>query len=77
MPCCAGRLLTELRAALRFADASRQAAERGDIAVGIAETARAAFLDRQLATLQSEQDLAENIIALELLSGALKESWPH
>ena len=58
-----------------FAKASRRAAQRGDLALATAEVAEQSLRDRQLLLLQSEQAIAEQTIALELLVGAPQESW--
>jgi outer membrane protein TolC len=69
-------LLRDLPAATRFAEASRRAADRGDLALATAETAEQAARDKQVLLAQSEQDIFEQTIALELLTGAYKETWP-
>lgn len=58
-----------------FAKASRRAAQRGDLALATAEVAEQSLRDRQLLLLQSQQAIAEQTIALELLVGAPQESW--
>ncbi|WP_422059596.1 TolC family protein [Sphingopyxis sp.] len=58
-----------------FALASRRAAQRGDLALATAEVAEQSLRDRQLLLLQSEQAIAEQTIALELLVGAPQEAW--
>ena len=58
-----------------FAMASRRAARRGDLALATADVAEQSLRDRQLLLLQSEQAIAEQTIALELLVGAPQESW--
>ena len=67
--------LGDLPAIRRFAEATRRAADRGDLAASAAETAEQALRDKQTLLLQSEQDIAEQMIALELLTGTLKEAW--
>lgn len=69
-------VLRDLPAAIRFAEASRRAADRGDLALATAETAEQAARDKQVLLAASEQDIVEQTIALELLTGALKETWP-
>ena len=59
----------------RYADATRRAAARGDISPATAETAEQAVRDRELAFLQLDQQIAEQTIALELLSGGPSEAW--
>lgn len=69
-------LLRDIPAARHFAEASRRAADRGDLSLATAETAEQALRDKQQLLAQSEQDITEQTIALELLTGALKETWP-
>jgi len=69
-------LLRDIPAARHFAEASRRAADRGDLSLATAETAEQALRDKQLLLAQSEQDITEQTIALELLTGAPKETWP-
>ena len=68
-------LATQMPALQRYAAATRRAAARGDIALAIAETAEQAVRDRELAFLQLDQQIAEQTIALELLSGGPSEAW--
>lgn len=70
-------VLRDLPALRRFAGASREAAARGDLALAAAELAEQAQRDKQALLAQSEQDIAEQIIALELLTGTPKEAWPR
>ena len=70
-------ILADLPALEKFAAASRRAANRGDLALATAETAEAALRDKQLLLVQAERDSAEQWIALEVLTGTLKESWPQ
>lgn len=69
-------LLYDLPAIERFAQAARRAADRGDLSLAAAETAEQAFRDKWILLAQSEQDIIEQTIALELLTGAPKETWP-
>lgn len=55
--------------------ATARAAARGDIAAATASGAAQAVRDKRLQIVQIEQDIAERLIALELLSGTLRESW--
>jgi outer membrane protein TolC len=66
--------LPELR---RYAEASRRAAERGDLSLETAETAEQALRDRQALVAQSHTDIVQQMIALELLTGAPREAWPQ
>ena len=59
----------------RYAEASRRAATRGYLARSTADTAEQALRDRVALVAQAEQDIAEQTIALELLTGTLKEAW--
>jgi outer membrane protein TolC len=68
-------VLRDLPSATRHAEASRRAATRGDISLATAETAEQALRDKQVLLAQSEQDIAEQMIALELLTGMLREAW--
>lgn len=68
-------VLANLPAAQRLADATGRAAARGDLPMATAETARQAVRDQQLLIAQNDQDIAEQTIALELLTGAPQESW--
>ena len=70
-------VLRDLPSARRYADASRRAASRGDLSIATAETAEQALRDKEMLLAQSEQAIAEQIIALELLTGAPKETWPQ
>ena len=70
-------VLADLPQLRRFAAAGRTAANRGDIASATAETAEQAVRDKQLVLAQAEQDLAEQLIALELLTGTPRETWPR
>jgi len=65
----------DLPSAQTFASASRRAADRGDIALSTAESAEQSLRDKQVLLAQSEQAIAEQMIALELLTGTLREAW--
>ena len=67
--------LRDLPSAERYAAATRRAATRGDLSLATAETAEQAARDKQMLLLQSAQDIAEQMIALELLTGTLREAW--
>ena len=47
------------------------------MALATAQTAEAALRDKQLLLVQADQAIAEQMIALELLTGGLRESWPE
>ncbi|MGN6270181.1 MAG: TolC family protein [Sphingomonas sp.] len=70
-------LLAQMPAIRRIAEDSDAAAKRGDIAWAAAETADQALRDRELALSQIGQQIAEQTIALELLSGELSQGWPR
>ena len=67
----------DLPAVDRFARATGRAARRGDLAMATAQTAEAALRDKQLLVVQADQAIEEQMIALELLTGGLRESWPE
>ncbi|TPG14313.1 TolC family protein [Sphingomonas oligophenolica] len=69
--------LHDLPAVQQFAVASRRAANRGDLAPATAEIAEQALRDNQTLVAQADQDIAEQTIALELLTGAPREDWPQ
>lgn len=68
-------LLAQMPALERYAAATARAARRGDLAGAAAEAAAQALRDRRLALLQFDQQIAEQTIALELLSGGPREGW--
>ena len=68
-------LAQQLPALQRYAAATRRAADRGDISIATAETAEQAVRDRELVFLQLDQQIEEQTIALELLSGGPAEAW--
>ncbi|PTS88029.1 transporter [Sphingomonas sp. HMWF008] len=68
-------VLRDMPAAHGYAEATRRAATRGDLSIATAEAAEQADRDKQALLLQSEQDIAEQMIALELLTGTLREAW--
>lgn len=61
----------------RYAMASRRAANRGDLSRETAENAEQALRDRQAQLAQAERDAAEQMIALELLTGTPRGAWPQ
>lgn len=75
----ARRQLDNVRSTLpnlvRFAEATRRAADRGDLALATAEVAEQAVLDQRILLAQSEELIAEQLVALELLTGTLREGW--
>lgn len=77
----ARRQSAELAAAVpalaRFAAANRRAAARGDLAEATAQVAEQTLRDRQRALVGLDQSAAEGMIALELLTGTPRESWPR
>lgn len=68
-------LLAELPALQRFSAATTRAAQRGDLAPATAQTAAQALRDKQLIIVQLDQALAEQTIALELLTGVPQKDW--
>lgn len=68
-------LAAQMPALQRYAQATQQAAHRGDISIATADTAAQAVRDRQLTLAQLDQQIAEQSIALELLSGGLSQGW--
>jgi outer membrane protein, heavy metal efflux system len=68
-------VMLDLPSATRYAEASRRAAARGDMSEAAAQIAEQALRDKQTLLAQSEQDIAEQMIALELLTGTLRETW--
>ncbi|WP_336961400.1 TolC family protein [Sphingobium aquiterrae] len=67
----------DLPAAMDYARTVRRAADRGDLSKATAESAEQALRDKQTQLTQSEQDIAEQMIALELLTGTPREAWPQ
>ncbi len=65
----------ELPGLERYAQSAQQAAARGDVSLASAEAAAQALRDRQYQDAQAEQDEGERMIALELLTGHLREGW--
>lgn len=65
----------QLPALERYAAATERAATRGDLSRATADTALQALRDRRLTLLQLGQQIAEQTIALELLSGGPAEGW--
>ena len=61
----------------RYAAAARRAADRGDLSLETAENAEQALRDRQTQLAQANQDVAEQMIALELLTGTPRGAWPR
>jgi len=59
----------------RYASAASRAARNGDLAPATAAAADQALRDRKLTLLQLRQQVAEQTIALELLTGSLSEGW--
>ena len=68
-------LAAQLPASRRFAEAMMRASLRGDLARSVGDAAAQAVRDRELALLVLDQQAAEQMVALELLSGSLHEGW--
>lgn len=61
----------------RYAVATRRAANRGDLADAAAETAEQSLRDQQALLAQSDEAIREQTIALELLTGTPRQTWPQ
>lgn len=70
-----GEIAVQMPAIARYAAATDRAARRGDLAPATAATAAQARRDRELTIAQLDQQIAEQTIALELLSGELSQGW--
>jgi outer membrane protein TolC len=68
-------IAADLPALEKLAGASRRAADRGDIAPAVAETTEATLRDKRILLAAADQAIDEQMIALELLTGAPKEDW--
>lgn len=68
-------VLAQMPAMERYANRTKRAAARGDLSKATAEAAAQAFRDRRLTLAQLDQQIAEQSIALELLSGGLSQGW--
>jgi outer membrane protein TolC len=60
-----------------YAEASRRAADRGDLSDETATAAEQALRDGMTQIAQAEQAIREQTIALELLTGTPREAWPR
>ncbi|MGN6374556.1 MAG: TolC family protein [Sphingomonas sp.] len=60
-----------------YASATRHAADRGDLADAAAATAEQALRDQQALLAQSDEAIREQTIALELLTGTPRQTWPR
>jgi len=69
------RWLATLPNIQRFADASRVAAARGDLAPATAEAAAQTLRDTRTQIAKADQDIAELSIGLELLTGTPQGQW--
>jgi cobalt-zinc-cadmium efflux system outer membrane protein len=70
-------LLAALPPLRRYAVAMVRAAARGDLPRATGAAATQAVRDRDLALVTLDQTIAEQTIALELLTGTLREGWPR
>jgi outer membrane protein TolC len=68
-------LIAQIPEIRRIADRSAAAARRGDLSPAAAATAEQAGRDREFTLSQLDQQIAEQTIALELLSGGPSEGW--
>ncbi len=71
-----GDALAALPQLERHAAAARRAADRGDLSDETAANAEQALRDRQTQLAQAEQELNEQMIALEMLTGTPTGAWP-
>lgn len=69
-------VLKGLPALRDFAAATERSASRGDLAPATAQTAAQSLRDQETLLAQSTQDVVEQTIALELLTGTPRETWP-
>ena len=68
-------LTAQIGALERFTSATNRAAKRGDLSLATAETAAQSLRDKQIALASARQAIAEQMIALELLTGVPQEDW--
>lgn len=68
-------LSAQMPALERYAAATQRAAHRGDLSAATADAAAQSLRDRLLALSQLDQQIEEQSIALELLSGSLSQGW--
>ena len=68
-------LAAQIGALERFTDATNRAAKRGDLSLATAEIAAQSLRDKQIALASVSQAIAEQMIALELLTGLPLEVW--
>ena len=75
----ARRQRAELEASIpalrRFSEATARAARRGDLSNATAQTATDALRDKELLLVQVNQSIAEQTVALELLTGVPQQDW--
>ncbi len=69
--------LSDLPKLRKYAEATRRAATRGDLSLETAQNAEQSLRDRELVVAQAEQAIAEQSVALELLTGTPREAWPQ
>ena len=67
--------LRDLPKLRKYAQATRRAASRGDLSMETALNAEQSLRDREFVLAQAEQAIAEQSIALELLTGTPREAW--
>ena len=68
-------VLRDLPATERYARSVGAAGARGDLSKATADTAVQALRDKRIALAQAEQAIAEQMIALQLLTGTLRDAW--
>lgn len=61
----------------RYAKYSQQAAKRGDLSLEAAQNAEQSVRDVKIQLAQASRNYAEQMIALELLTGTPKGAWPQ
>lgn len=69
-------VLKGIQALRTFAAATARAAKRGDLAPATAQTAAQSLRDQETLLTQTTQDVEEQTVALELLTGTPRETWP-
>lgn len=70
-----GTIAAALPGLAHSAEASRRAADHGDISAAAAAAAEAALADRQAAVIAADQSIDEATVALELLTGVPEKDW--
>ncbi len=71
------QLSAQLPALTRYARGAAKAEAQGDLAPATAALAQQTLRDRQAALIAARQAVSEQLIALELLTGAPQSTWTH